>query len=279
MAFATVNFYSLALRRTVDVNVVLPTDKRLDGTEVLNYQQPCKTLYLLHGLFGDHNDWVHGTRLQALANDYGLCVVMPSGDNSCYVDAPGYGRKYSTFISEELVRFTRNTFRLSEKREDTFIGGLSMGGFGSLVNGLKHPETFGAICALSSALIKDAIVNATGDPPTELHAFTAGEYAATFGLANVKDYAGSEWDYDAIAEKMAGEALKPRIYMSCGTEDSLFPANVAFKDRLIRLGYDVTWEADPGNHEWSFWDSHIERSLNWLPLGPAVKGVSSENVL
>ena len=66
--------------------------------------------------------------------------------------------------------------------------------------------------------------------------------------------------------------------MACGTEDGLFPANVAFRDKLIADGFDVTWEEGPGAHNWAFWDAYIEKALNWLPLSDAVKGVSSENV-
>ena len=79
---------------------------------------------------------------------------MPTGENKFYCDSEISGDRYGKFIAEDLVEFTRDTLPLSRKREDTFIGGLSMGGFGSIVNGLRHPETFGCITALSSALNK-----------------------------------------------------------------------------------------------------------------------------
>ncbi len=66
--------------------------------------------------------------------------------------------------------------------------------------------------------------------------------------------------------------------MACGTEDSLFDANVAFKDKLLADGFDLTWEEGPGVHDWAFWDAYIEKAIKWLPLGESVKGVSSENV-
>ena len=72
---------------------------------------------------------------------------MPSGENKFYVDNPVSNEMYGTFIGKELVDFTRRSFPLSRNREDTYIGGLSMGGFGSIVNGLQNPETFGAVCA------------------------------------------------------------------------------------------------------------------------------------
>ncbi len=160
MAILHCNFFSKALMRPVPITVVLPTDKRV-GPQGTPPAGPFKTLYLLHGIFGDETDWVCGTRAQAWATERNLALVMPAGENSFYVDHPNASRNYGQFIGEELVEFTRRTFPLSSKREDTFIGGLSMGGFGAIVNGLKHPETFGAVCALSSALILDSMLENT----------------------------------------------------------------------------------------------------------------------
>lgn len=81
-----------------------------------------------------------------------LAVVMPAGENAFYVDQPSIGAMHGQFIGEELVEITRKMFPLSRKREDTFIGGLSMGGFGALRNGLKYHDTFGAVICLSGAL-------------------------------------------------------------------------------------------------------------------------------
>ena len=276
MAFATVKFFSAALKRPVPVNVVIPSDKRMPGTMTTTGAGPYKTLYLLHGVFGNYTDWVNGTRLQALANDHNLCVVMPSGDNKFYCDSTRSGDLYGRFIGEELVDFTRRTFCLSPRREDTFIGGLSMGGFGALVNGLRHPETFGCIAALSSALIKDQILGSVEEPGHDI--FTCTQYCTMFDLDRVEDYEGSVNDYDFLAEKLAGAPVRPKIYMACGTEDGLFARNVAFRDKLLALGYDLTWVEGPGVHNWAFWDAYIEKAMDWLPLGDAVKGISSENV-
>ena len=276
MAFATFNFFSKSLMRTVPINVVIPTDKIVFPGMPVPEKKPFKTLYLLHGILGNYTDWVNGTRIQALANDNNLCVVMPSGENKFYCDSEISGDRYGKFIAEDLVEFTRDTLPLSRKREDTFIGGLSMGGFGSIFNGLRHPETFGCITALSSALIKEKILSASNEPGHDF--FTRRQYETLFGVDKIEDYAGSENDYEALADKLKNADNKPKIYMACGTEDSLFDANVAFKDKLIEDGFDVTWEKGPGVHNWVFWDAYIEKAINWLPLGETIKGVSSENV-
>ncbi len=274
MALIQCNFFSTSLMRTVPIQVVLPTDKMVFLGQPAPEEKPLKTLYLLHGVFGNYTDWVSGTRLQSWAQDRDLCVVMPSGDNSFYVDNPKTSAMYGSFIAKDLVEFTRKSFPLSRKREDTFIGGLSMGGFGSIVNALQHPETFGAVCALSSALILDGMMANT--EYTDFLMTNKGYYEACFG--DLDKVRGGRNDYDALAEQVAKSGPKPKFFMACGTEDGLIAPNHAFRDRLVSLGYDVTWEEGPGGHDWTFWDTYILKAMEWLPLNDAVQGVSSGHV-
>lgn len=275
MALIQCNFFSRSLMRTVPIQVVLPTDKMLLSQEALPEQKPFKTLYLLHGIFGNDTDWVTGTRIQAWAQERNLAVVMPSGDNKFYVNNKISGELYGDFIGKELVDFTRRSFPLSHKREDTFIGGLSMGGYGAIVNGLQNPETFGAVCALSSATILDRILGAT--EYTQDIFSNKGYYESVFG--DLTKLVGSDADYNALAEKVAKSGgPKPAFYMACGTEDDLFSTNTMFRDHLKNLGFDVTWEEGPGIHDWYFWDTYILRVLKWLPLDQPSQGISSGHI-
>lgn len=155
MALVQVDFFSEKLMRTVTINAIIPVDKKLNQPN-----KKFKTLYLLHGIFGNYTDWVCGTRIQRWAQDHDLAVIMPSGENKFYVDNENSHEYYSQFIGEELVSITRAMFPLSQRREDTFIAGLSMGGYGAIINGLKYYQTFGYIAALSSALLIDTFINA-----------------------------------------------------------------------------------------------------------------------
>ncbi len=274
MALIQCNFFSKSLMRTVPIQVVLPTDKMLFHEAPQPEEKPFQTLYLLHGIFGNDTDWVSGTRLQTWAQDRNLAVVMPSGDNSFYVDNPRSNAMYGTFIGKELVDFTRRSFPLSRQREDTFIGGLSMGGFGSIVNALQNPETFSAVCALSSALILGDLKTHT--EYTDFLMTNRGYYESVFG--DLDQVRGGRNDYDALAEQAARTGPKPRFYMACGTEDNLIAPNREFRDHLLALGYDVTWEEGPGVHDWYFWDEYILKAMKWLPLGGAVQGVSSGHI-
>ena len=101
MALIQFTYVSGLLERAVPVQVILPADKLSPQGEFLPLKK-YKTLYLLNGYLGCHTDWVSGTRIQRWAEERDLAVVMPSGDNSFYVDRPKTGNCYGEFVGREL---------------------------------------------------------------------------------------------------------------------------------------------------------------------------------
>ena len=154
MALIQVNYMSKALFRIVPINVILPVDSFDADADryLMDKDHKYKTLYLLHGLLGNYTDWVSQTRIQKWAEEKNLAVVMPSGDNAFYFKSRTPWDDYETFIGEELPEITRRMFPLSDRREDTFIAGLSMGGYGALRNGIVFSDHFSHVAGLSSAL-------------------------------------------------------------------------------------------------------------------------------
>ena len=275
MALIQVNYVSNALKRTVPMRVILPVDK-LTPEGKLYPKKNFKTLYLLHGFWGNCTDWVSGTRIQRWAEEKDLCVVMPSGDNSFYVDRPQTLNNYGVFIGEELVEITRRMFPLSRKKEDTFIGGLSMGGFGAVRNGLKYHDTFGAVISFSGVLQPfEALEKRPADYDTSFEVGTFGE---------LKQAAASDNNPTQLVHALANSKLEnpgvvfPNFYIACGTEDPLLRHSRGFRDLLTANGFDVTYEESPGNHNWDFWDTYIKKAIDWLPLEEAAQGINSGNV-
>lgn len=254
MALIQVNYLSQALFRTVPVNVILPADRfDADTDRYLNGKEhKYKTLYLLHGLLGNYTDWVSQTRIQKWAEEKNLAVVMPSGDNAFYLNSGTPWNDYGTFIGKELVEITRRMFPLSEKREDTFIAGLSMGGFGAIRNGIVYSETFSHVAGLSSAV----------------HIFEDVSEEADNGLFGNKE-AASKTDRNprvAVEEMLSAGRPVPKFYLACGTQDDLMPSNLEFRDFLQEKGIEVLWDEEDCGHDWDFWDSQIRKVLDWLPL-------------
>jgi len=263
MALVQATYFSKALARNVTITAVIPASKMVFPGTPLPEKKPFKTLYLLHGILGNHADWITGSRIRMLAEENNLAVIMPSGENSFYVDDEARGNMFGEFIGVDLVEATREIFRLSDKREDTFIAGLSMGGYGAIRNGLKYCDTFSHVAGLSSALVTYRAPEATEDAP-----FRFGKrsyFEAIFGdLDKLRE---SDKDPEGVLKiiKAQGKPV-PKMYMACGTEDSLVDVNRRYRDFLISEGVDLKYEEGPGAHDWKFWDTYIEKVIQWLPL-------------
>ena len=250
MAHLVVDYYADALGMQTRMHVLLP--QRQTAGKV-------KTLYLLHGMSDDEGTWMRRTSIDRYAEEKGLAVVMPDGGLGWYTDMYR-GLAWFKFISGELPALCRRFFPiLSDRREDTFIGGLSMGGYGALKCGLRAPQTFSQVISLSGALdAADTAINNTV-PATRRY------WEDVFGPA--EDVSGSENDLFAAATALTDPALRPRIYMWCGTEDFLYGQNIRMRDHLRALGYDLTYEESPGDHQWQYWDKKIAGALDWLLPG------------
>lgn len=282
MALVQTDFFSTSLMRTVTMSAVIPADRAYISNDgyaragSLSDQRPFKTLYLLHGVYGNHSDWVTRTRIRHLAEAHNLAVIMPSGENSFYNDHAS-GARYGEFIGQELVEFTRKLFHLSCERKDAYIGGLSMGGYGAIVAALRYPETFSHVVSLSAGLNlnEDRVRNSAYDAPGILG--NRGYFESVYGpLEQVR---GSDNDYDTLAERLAASAAaRPRIFMACGEQDALLTPNRAYRDHLQALGYDLTYHEAPGQHNWKFWDTWIEQAIAWLPVDRENAPISSGNV-
>ncbi len=152
-------------------------------------------------------------------------------------------------------------FPLSDKREDTAISGLSMGGYGSIRNGLFYNSTFGSIMAFSSALITDRVAEMKENDTRGEATAPYGYYRQTFG--EPKYVLGGVNDPKALAKKALESGVFPRIFLACGTEDFLYQPNLSFHEELTRLGYKHEWWTAEGVHDWRFWNKSALASLDW----------------
>lgn len=266
MSILQVNKYSMALSRFITFHVILPDDAppaMLEGNQ--NYERKPKTLYLLHGFSGNTTDWLYGSSIQELSLKYNLAVVLPSGENSFYLNGKGVGRAYETFTGVELPEYISKTFGLSGRAEDNFIGGLSMGGFGAIHTALKYPERFGRMFGLSSAMLQNDIA---GMKPGEKNDIADYDYYyQVFGDLDHLDMSENNPEYLIRMKKEKDEEIQP-IFMACGTEDFIVKNNREFRDFLISQGIEPVYYESPGIHDWTFWNQYLEPAIRWgLGLG------------
>ena len=235
MAHIQLSFYSHSLLKNTNVIIFIPTVSADDYLDKSNIQYGVKgmkyqTMYLLHGGYGDCTDWIRFTGIERYAQKKTLAVVMPSAENSNYVDM-AYGEAYETYITKELPDFLRKMFPISKKREDTFIAGLSMGGFGSFHSAIKHSEKYGYDVSLSGGLDMQGLQN--GSVP---HITMMSEKYRKAVFKDTKNITGTDGDLGWLLENAVKENKKlPKMLMICGTEYFIYPSNEFFLTKLRNL--------------------------------------------
>ncbi|MDN5920457.1 MAG: esterase family protein [Pseudonocardia sp.] len=255
LGLATSMTVLLPQRSSTRIGVTGSADARPADASPGTGDEPPPVLYLLHGLSDDDTAWVRNTAIERYVEQRGLAVVMPQVHRSFYLDQ-AYGGNYRTFLTEELPQVVGRFFRVSDRREDTFVAGLSMGGYGALTWALREPGRFAAAASLSGALDLAALSAgpAREEDPRMWERIVAGV-----------DVAGSDADPFALLPR-ADPATTPPLYLCCGTEDPLFEDSLRFAERASAAGLSVTSNFSRGGHEWGYWDARIRDVLEWLPL-------------
>jgi len=257
MALIHCHFFSQVLGLMSTMSVILPDPGPLEVAFTPKKRQVrYPTLYLLHGLSDDHSAWQRHTAIERYVEGLNLAVVMPGADRSFYTDMVA-GKRYWTYISEEVPAMARHFFPLSEDRSKHYVAGLSMGGYGAFKLALTYPERYAAAVSLSGAL--DVVRLARAEK-------SAGQCELAHIFGEVNALAGSSNDLFSLAEQMVEQGRpRPNLYQWCGTDDFLHADNVRFRAHAESLGLAVTYEEGPGGHEWSCWDVQIQRVLSRLP--------------
>src|SRR5215216_5844853 len=162
MILNEVNFFpeTLGLRSTMYVLLPQRALAEMKSKRTPKY----RTLYLLHGHSDDHTAWMRWSSIEKYVEGLNLAVVMPAVHLSFYNDM-AYGGAYWQFISEEVPTLVRDTFALSADRENNFVAGLSMGGYGAFKLALTHPKRFAAAASLSGAVDLSEIIRVRKDDP------------------------------------------------------------------------------------------------------------------
>ena len=245
MGVIQMHFFSKALGMFTSANVILPMPRHADTPA-----KPLPTLVLLHGMGDDFTAWLRKTGIERYAIEAGLAVIMSDGALSCYENM-AHGARYRDYILDELPALMQDSFPLSRRREDQFIAGCSMGGFGALKLGLAAPEKWSVIGCLSAAhkeyrpdspRHRDMLARAYGD-----------------GL-------------DEIEAQIEADALNPRkpalrIWHACGDQDALKENALTTRAFLEKIpGIDYHFETLPGRHDWDLWDRLIRRFIADLKL-------------
>ena len=248
-----------ALMRAVDFHVILPYHDGYPDAE-----EPFAALYFLPGFSASAEEIIFGLPMRQMSAKYGVAVIVPDGENSFYTDHPERGACHGVYAGEELPRMARRLFPcLSARREDTWIGGISMGGYGALALGLHHPETFSRMILFSPAPDPEKLL--TGVDPDAPGAVPAELFGSLFGTP--EEYRNNPRLNPALAAEKAlaeGRGLPP-LWMCCGEDDLLVGESCErFSGFLREKGVAHTFVRGRGEHDLPYWDARLEEGFRFL---------------
>ncbi|MCQ2507419.1 MAG: esterase family protein [Dorea sp.] len=250
------DFYSEKLRMTTQIKVIFPETSN-DVTPLYEGEEP-KVLYLLHGLSANCGEWTRFSKIEYYAKKYNMIVIMPEVQRSFYTSQIT-GMDYFGYVADELPKICQTWFRISDKRENTFIAGESMGGYGAVKIALNRPHQYAAAASLSGVLDYRSMVNAI--IKNEWQDVSPEEIYIMHGASLTPE----TWeDPIALVEKLAQDENRPRLIQLCGTEDFLYEGNQRFKECAEKAGYGHTYLEGPGDHEWPYWDKAIQRAIQFF---------------
>lgn len=259
MAQIQCNFFSYSLAHGVDISVTLPSFTSCNMDEPHSHRLPAKfpVLYLLHGYGNDYMVWHRYTSIDRYAEENRIAVVTFSTGNKAYANA-GMGDNFYDFLNHELPEFVETYFPISDRREDRFIAGLSMGGYGALLHGLQNPERYSAIGAFSPA-----VFDAEGIKQNPLT------------IPKLYDI------YDVTEKAIESGKTLPDLFICIGDQDFLYEKVTDYHTFLEQKwkGARLRYDDMPGYaHEFAIWDIEVLNFLKWINRRDAFKKMGPNKV-
>lgn len=235
-----VTFHSAALNRDMPYRTIIPAN-------IAANQKP-PVLYLLHGGGGSFHDWSNYSDVAGFA-ERGLILIMPEGNSSYYTNAVDRPQdRYEDYIVHDLIADVEQRLPAAPGREHRAIVGVSMGGFGAVVLALKHPDLFIFAGGLSSAL----------DVPSRPFSIKrVGQYrqhSSIFGPWGSQTRRASD---PFVLARSADPAQAPYLFLTCGDQEGLLPANRRFAAMLQAKHFRYEFKAVPGGHDWNQWNRNV----------------------
>lgn len=256
MASLQMNILSMKLGMQSNITVILPSyipnveNGKKTYDEIYKRNISFKTLWLLPSEYGDDSEAMKYTSIQRYADEKNIAVVMPAPLNRMYSDDPT-NQKFTEYITEELWSVCHGTFALSAKREDNFIGGISLGGYGAMKAALQRPDRYSKVFMIGGAFeegIKEGYFK-------ELNARIAGDgLIPHLPLDDAKE--GDE------ELKVPDDSLLPEAAVFYAAKDSLSGFGKRAGNNLKKAGFTVTVKEYETEDNWDFRDCALKEAIS-----------------
>lgn len=252
--------FSDVLKLTDGVQVILPDDRREGDFPVL---------WLLHGGNGNQNDWIENSKIIRYADTHQIAVIMPHAGCSRYCNMV-WGPDYYDYLTVELPRIMKHLYpRISMRREDNMIAGLSLGGSGALSLGMRNPDKYSEIGVLSASSIiplEHLRKETAGAPQPPGGPGSMSVNMVNFGLEDTGELKGNpEHDVLLNASRIVEQGKPaPKVFHAVGMEDHAYPVGLglkAFFESFEGNPFRYEFHTEHGKHDFYFWDKWIEKFI------------------
>jgi enterochelin esterase-like enzyme len=265
-----------------------PKGKVIEGLSILSkitgydvnysvYLPPCyessqrayPVLYLLHGYSDNETAWVQFGEVNRTADkaiEEGLIppmiIIMPDAKVTWYVNSYDGSDRYEDMFFEEFIPQVEQQYRIRSQKEFRAISGLSMGGNGSLLYAIRHPEVFGACAAFSAAVYTNA------EMKYHLSEGNKTWFAPIYGSLNKKGELPQHWmNYNilnTLKTKPLEQVKQVKFYIDCGDDDFLYKGNAALHVLMRDLKIKHEFRIREGAHNWTYWRTNIIHGLQFV---------------
>lgn len=255
---------STILGKDVEYSLYLPPD--YDNT---NRRYP--VLYLLHGYSDDETGWTQFGEVKAIADKQirenqmtEMIIAMPDGGVSWYINSVDGKVKYEDFFIKEFIPFMDATYRTRPEKRYRGIAGLSMGGHGTLIMAMKHPELFAAAAPLSAGILtKEELMNTPDDRWSSVF---GPPYGNSKGADRINDHLNMNWILSIVENGNAEELKKVRYYIDCGDKDFLIKGNMALHALMMDKKIPHEFRVREGVHNWDYWRTALPEVLKFVSV-------------
>ncbi len=254
---------SSLLNQPVKYSIYLPPDYYIS-----NRRYP--VVYLLHGYTDNETGWVQFGEADRIVDEQiksgelpPMIIVMPDGGVTWYMDDYQGKVRYETMFVQELIPHVDSTYRTRTQRDYRALSGLSMGGHGSLLLAMHHPDLFGSCAALSAAVFTEEGIATMADDRYN-NVFASLFSGPVRGQERLTTHYKRNSPLTLARSAPEGDLKRVRWYFDCGDDDFLSAANAQLHLELLNRKIPHEYRVRDGAHTWPYWRTGLPDALKFI---------------